>query len=96
MNGSRVLLYQNHMRLLYFCINLEYIKKFYNRIKFPLFFLDYETYSSAIPLIRGAKPHAHLPFQFSVHKQMTPNSGIDHFEYLAESAELPEKLSITF
>ena len=72
-------------------INLEYIKKFYKRIKFPLFFLDYETYSSAIPIIKGAKPHAHLPFQFSVHKQMTPNSGIEHFEYLAESAELPEK-----
>ncbi len=75
-------------------VDKRFIHKFFSRIKYPLFFLDYETYSSAIPIVKGAKPHSHIPFQFSVHRLQSQEDQIDHFEYLAETAELPLKFLI--
>ena len=72
-------------------VDKKFIRKFYSRIKYPLFFLDYETYSSAIPIVEGTKPHSHIPFQFSVHRIQSQEGQIDHFEYLADTAELPLK-----
>jgi CRISPR/Cas system-associated exonuclease Cas4 (RecB family) len=42
------------------------IASFYSKARYPLWFLDYETYSSAIPLIDGVRPQAPIPFQLSV------------------------------
>ena len=69
------------------------MKSSYEQVKYPLYFLDYETFSSAIPLIDGVKPYAHIPFQFSLH--IIPSEGseeLNHFEYLADGAELPIKM----
>ena len=74
-------------------INESVLEKFYEQVKYPLYFLDYETFSSAIPLIDGVKPYAHIPFQFSLH--VIPSEGseeLNHFEYLADGAELPIKM----
>ena len=69
------------------------IKSFFDMLEFPLYFFDFETYSSAIPIIKGVKPHSHIPFQFSLHIKKTMNSlDYDHHEFLSESAELPIKL----
>ena len=71
-------------------INRCIIREFYNQVQYPVYFLDYETYSSAIPFVKGVKPHAHIPFQFSIHKIATKYSAnSQHFEYLATRAELP-------
>ena len=74
-------------------INKNIIEKFYNQVRYPIYFLDYETYSSAIPFVEGVKPHAHIPFQYSVHiKQEEDALELQHFEYIAEKAELPLKM----
>lgn len=71
-------------------IDEEKIGAFFEQIKYPLYFLDYETYSSAIPIIDGAKPYTHIPFQFSIHvKESRDATQTRHHEYLAETAELP-------
>lgn len=71
-------------------INESIIESFYEQVRYPVYFLDYETYSSAIPFVEGVKPHAHIPFQFSIHvKHAENNSELQHFEYLADKAKLP-------
>ncbi len=69
-------------------INLDAIEKFLGALKYPLYFLDYETYSSAIPITDGVKPQAPLPFQFSLHVR-SENGDLTHHEYLADRAERP-------
>lgn len=61
-------------------------------LKFPLHFIDYETYASAIPRIDGVRPHQHIPFQVSIHT-MQKDGSIQHFEFLANELELPSKLN---
>jgi hypothetical protein len=95
-------------------INYEEIKNKLNSLTFPLHFIDYETYASAIPRIDNIRPHQHIPFQVSVHtlysesetdsnspppakrggKKLSNNkkTKIEHFEYLANKLELPEKM----
>jgi len=71
-------------------INESIIENFYGKVCYPVYFLDYETYSSAIPIVEGVKPHAHIPFQFSIHiKQAENDPELQHFEYLADKAALP-------
>lgn len=63
------------------------IKKDLNNLIYPLHFIDYETYASAIPKIDGLSPHKHLTFQVSIHT-LTKNGDISHYEYLADKMEL--------
>ena len=36
-------------------------------LQFPLYFLDYETYPSALPRFDGFSPYQQIPFQYSLH-----------------------------
>ena len=53
-------------------------------LKYPLYFLDYETYQVAIPEIDGTKPYQQLPFQYSLHFIKNEGAPIEHKEFLAE------------
>jgi len=44
-----------------------------SRLKFPLYFLDYETYPCAIPRFDGFSPYQQIPFQYSLHIVEEPN-----------------------
>lgn len=66
------------------------IARFFNKAAYPIYFIDYETYSSAIPLVDGARPQAPIPFQYSLHVKRTPDDiELLHFEYLGEEAAMP-------
>lgn len=67
-------------------INIESIKQSLGELEYPLIFLDYETYVSAIPKVEGFSPHQHIPFQVSVHI-LNSNRDLNHFEYLADNIE---------
>ena len=75
-------------------VNREIINNFFSIIEYPLHFLDYETFNSAIPLLDRTSPHAHIPFQFSIHKIVDQNhvDNFSHNEYLSEELKLPEEL----
>ncbi len=65
-------------------INQAAIVKELNRLEFPLYFLDYESYQEALPLYDGYKPYQHAVTQFSIHVLREPNSAeFEHYEYLA-------------
>lgn len=66
------------------------IARFFTKAAYPIYFVDYETYSSAIPLVDGARPQSPIPFQYSLHVKRTPDDmELLHFEYLAEEAAMP-------
>lgn len=71
-------------------IDKAVLEVFFAKVEYPLFFLDYETYSSAIPLVDGVGPQAPIPFQYSLHVKRAPDDAEpEHFEFLAETASLP-------
>jgi hypothetical protein len=59
------------------------LKGEFESLKYPLYFMDFETVNSAIPRFRGMHPYDHLPFQWSVHVQAQPDVTPEHFEFLA-------------
>jgi predicted RecB family nuclease len=58
-------------------------------LKYPLYFLDFETVNRAIPRFPGMRPYDHLPFQWSVHVQRNPGAESEHYEFLATDASDP-------
>ena len=58
-------------------------------LKYPLYFMDFETVNPAIPRFSGMHPYDHLPFQWSVHVQRQPGSSTEHFEFLAPDSGDP-------
>ena len=53
-------------------------------IKWPAYYLDFETVMTAIPLYPNIPPYTQIPFQYSIHKCSGPGKVNDHCEYLAE------------
>ena len=72
-------------------INQTKIEEELGKLKFPLYFIDYETYPTAVPIVEGFKPHQHLVFQVSLHT-MQENGEITHYEYLANNLDLPKDM----
>lgn len=72
-------------------IGREAIAEFLDGLVFPLHFLDYETYASAVPLLDGASPHKHFPIQYSLHV-LQEDGNWRHREYLEHEARLPDQL----
>ena len=69
---------------LQFKIDKEEIKEIMKSLKYPLYFLDYETYQVAIPEVNGTKPYQQLPFQYSLHIIKEEGAEIEHREFLAD------------
>ena len=67
------------------------IEIFLGQLKYPLHFLDYETFISAVPIIDGYGPQDQLPFQFSLHV-LHEDGRLDHSEYLADRPMRPDEL----
>jgi hypothetical protein len=70
-------------------INKPKIKSFINDLKYPLYFLDYETINPAIPVLKGTRPYQQLVFQYSLHIKTSADSEVIHKEYLADSKSDP-------
>jgi len=70
-------------------IKEELVKEELSKLKYPLYFLDYETLNPAIPIFDKYKPYQRIPFQYSLHIQETPNSELKHFEFLGKDKKDP-------
>ncbi len=66
-------------------INTDKIKDFLDTFEFPLYFLDYETYSSIVPMFDNESPYCDYPFQYSLHILDAPDAELRHTEYLHQS-----------
>jgi len=67
----------------------EAIRQFLDVLEYPLYYLDFETFGTAIPLFDGTRPYQNIPFQFSLHVQENPGSELKHYSFLAEGRQDP-------
>lgn len=69
-------------------IDKEKIKEFLTTLKPPLYFLDFETFTTAIPLFDNIRPYQQVPCQYSLHADK-------HHEFIETRAVDPRKEFIT-
>jgi hypothetical protein len=64
---------------------------FLGQLEYPVSFLDFETFATAIPLFDGSRPFQQIPFQYSLHILRRPvaTSRLDHRQFLAEGTADP-------
>ena len=65
-------------------IDKKAIKEVLDSLKYPLYFLDYETFNPAIPEFEKTKPYQQIPFQYSLHIIQEEGAPLEHKEFLAE------------
>ena len=70
-------------------IDVLAIERELKKLKYPLYFFDYETYGSAIPAFDGTRPYQQIPFQYSLHVKDTPDTRVCHTEFLHRKFENP-------
>ena len=70
-------------------INKQEIKNFLGNLKYPIYYLDFETINPVIPKFDGMKPYQRIPFQFSLHIQEKSNEKLKHISFLAEGTSDP-------
>ncbi len=63
-------------------IDREKIREELAGLVYPIYFLDYETFPSAIPRFDGFSPYQQIPFQYSLHVLRAPDKEPEHFEFL--------------
>ena len=66
-------------------INPNGIRKFLEKITYPIYFLDFETMQDAVPQYDGAKVYTQITFQYSLHIKASADAPYVHKEYLAPS-----------
>jgi len=70
-------------------INKENIKKFLKKLKYPIYYFDFETISTALPLFDNSHPYQQVPFQYSLHIQEKPGEEPKHISFLAKGDKDP-------
>jgi len=58
-------------------------------LRYPLYFMDFETLGVALPRYAGMSPYDQIPFQWSVHIQRKPGAELEHYEFLADDSDDP-------
>jgi hypothetical protein len=62
-------------------VDPKQLRGFLGRLEYPLHFLDYETFQTAIPMFDRCRPWGQVPFQYSLHV-VTPDGAVRHREFL--------------
>ena len=65
-------------------INKKAIEKLLSTLRYPLYFIDYESCQYAIPELERTKAYQQIPFQYSLHIVKEEGAPIEHKEFLAE------------
>lgn len=70
-------------------VDKEEIRLFLDTLRYPLYYLDFETIAPAIPIHEGMKPYQTLPFQFSLHIVKTERCRPVHHSFLGDGLTDP-------
>jgi hypothetical protein len=70
-------------------VDKDGINDFLGNLEYPLYYLDFETFNTAIPIYDGTRPYQNIPFQFSLHIQRTKDGELEHTWYLADGTGDP-------
>lgn len=72
-------------------IEKEKIEEFLNKLSYPLYFLDFETFQPAVPLYDNSTPYEQIVFQYSLHYIEKVGGELKHIEYLAYPGKDPRR-----
>lgn len=72
-------------------IHKEGIKHFLNTLKYPIYCLDFETFSTAAPMFDGLKSWSQVPFQFSLYIVEKEGDEPKHHEFLYSGKDDPRE-----
>ena len=67
------------------------IKAFLDTLTYPLYFLDFESFQTCIPLYDGLNPYRQVPFQYSLHYILEKDGAPQHKEFLADENSDPRR-----
>lgn len=70
-------------------IDKSQLENFLDTITYPIYYLDYETSSNAVPLWNHTAPYQQVPFQYSVHIKTDLRNDVQHFDYLHKARDNP-------
>ena len=59
------------------------LRGFLATLQYPLYFMDFEAYQSAVPEYDGHWPFRQIPFQYSVHRRDHPGGSLVHESFIA-------------
>ncbi len=65
------------------------IRDFLARLVYPLYYLDFETFATAIPLFDRVRPYQQIPFQFSLHVVNEAGQAPEHHGFIADGKKDP-------
>ena len=77
-------------------VNAKGIARFLNDLEYPLVFLDFETFNTAIPMFDKVRPYQHVPFQVSIHVVSREGARPIHHELLADGSDDPRPEILEF
>ena len=72
-----------------FC-DTEKINEFFDKLTYPIYHLDFETYMNPIPKYKNQKPYQQIPFQYSLHIEYEDGT-LEHKEFLADENSDPRE-----
>ncbi len=58
---------------------------------YPLYFIDYETFPSAIPMFDGFSPYQQIPFQYALYVLESPGAELKDFKFLHDKNSDPSR-----
>lgn len=72
-------------------LNQSALGRFLKTVEYPVYYLDYETVMSAIPLYDATRPFQQVPFQFSLHVQEEEGGPLTHISFLHKEVTDPRR-----
>jgi hypothetical protein len=70
-------------------IKKDMIAEEFSKLEYPLYFLDYETFPSAVPLFDGYSSYDQIPFQYSLHVLESPEAEPKSYEFIHTGSDDP-------
>lgn len=70
-------------------VETERIQAFLKKLKYPLHFLDFETFMIAVPPCDEISPYEQVPFQYSLHVVPSPGAQVEHYSFLSDGSTDP-------
>lgn len=65
------------------------ISEFLEKLEYPLHFLDFETFGTAIPIFDDSRPYQQIPFQYSLEIQQKPGGKTRRISFLSDGKTDP-------
>ncbi len=72
-------------------VEKDNLRDFLSTIRYPMYFLDFETFMTCIPRYDGLRPYQQVPFQYSLHILESEGAPLIHKEFLADGEEDPRR-----